>query len=115
MHSSNRLDSEGFANLDEGLLGGLVLAGVIASRVLEAVLDGRVPDHDAAVVVGQDGAGQLLEIVRLGQTLGTDQDGVSWNSDVDGEVWKGIQVTFIEESKTDSSLGAYVSKMVQPV
>jgi len=60
-------------------------AGVPARRVVEPVLDGGVPDHDAAVVLGQGRVRQLRDGRRGGGALGPQQDRVLGRPALDGE------------------------------
>ena len=71
--------------VNERLLGLLMQAGVPSGRVLWAVLDGRVPDHDALVVVLDDGLGQPRDGLSTGGPLGSKKDRVLGNAHFNGE------------------------------
>jgi len=60
-------------------------AGVPGGRVLGAVLYGGVPDHDALVVVLDDGLRQLRDGLPARGSLGPEQDRVFRDAHLDGE------------------------------
>ena len=75
-------------SLVESFLGVFVHAEVPILCVLESILDGRVPDHDAAEVLLDDGIGQLRDDLRFCRTLGSENDLVLGNSGLD---WKSLK------------------------